>query len=40
MLNRRLLLATGLLALPLAAAVAAPALPAFTTSPAPGGGTA
>jgi flagellar biosynthesis protein FliP len=37
--TQRLLLATGLLALPLAA-VAAPAIPAFTTSPAPGGGTA
>jgi flagellar biosynthetic protein FliP len=38
MLNNRILLAAGLM-LPLAA-FAAPAIPAFTTSPAPGGGTA
>jgi flagellar biosynthesis protein FliP len=39
MRKQTLLLAAGLIALPLAAA-AAPAIPAFTTSPAPGGGTA
>ena len=39
MRKQTLLLAAGLLALPLAA-LAAPAIPAFTTSPAPGGGTA
>jgi flagellar biosynthetic protein FliP len=39
MRKQTLLLAAGLIALPLAVA-AAPAIPAFTTSPAPGGGTA
>jgi flagellar biosynthetic protein FliP len=39
MRKQTLLLAAGLIALPLVAA-AAPAIPAFTTSPAPGGGTA
>jgi len=38
MLNKRFLLAAAALALPLAA-LAAPAVPAFTTSAAPGGGT-
>ena len=38
MRNKRLLLAAGLLALPLAVA-AAPGIPAFTSAPAPGGGT-
>jgi flagellar biosynthetic protein FliP len=38
MRNKRLLLAAGLVALPLAVA-AAPAIPAFTSAPAPGGGT-
>ena len=37
--KRKLLLVTGLLAVPLAVA-AAPSIPAFTTSAAPGGGTA
>lgn len=43
MSKRRILLAAGLLALPLvlsATAAAAPGIPAFTTSAAPGGGTA
>jgi flagellar biosynthetic protein FliP len=43
MRKQRILLAGGLIALALAAAtaaIAAPAIPAFTTSPAPGGGTA
>jgi flagellar biosynthetic protein FliP len=39
MSKRKLLLAAGLLAVPLAVA-AAPSIPAFTTSAAPGGGTA
>jgi flagellar biosynthetic protein FliP len=39
MRKKTLLLAAGLIALPIAVA-AAPAIPAFTTSPAPGGGTA
>jgi flagellar biosynthetic protein FliP len=39
MRKQTLLLAAGLIALPIAVA-AAPAIPAFTTSPAPGGGTA
>ena len=43
MSKRRILLAAGLLAVPLvlsATAIAAPSIPAFTTSTAPGGGTA
>jgi flagellar biosynthetic protein FliP len=44
MRNKKLLLGLGLAALPLAAlplaALAQPGIPAFTTSPAPGGGTA
>jgi flagellar biosynthetic protein FliP len=43
MRKKTLLLAAGMIALPLAAAtaaIAAPAIPAFTTSAAPGGGTA
>jgi flagellar biosynthetic protein FliP len=39
MSKQKFLLAAGLMVLPLAA-LAAPAIPAFTTSPAPGGGTA
>ena len=39
MVNKRLLLAAGLLVLPLAA-LAAPGIPAFNSVPAPGGGTA
>ncbi|HEX9171219.1 MAG TPA: flagellar type III secretion system pore protein FliP [Telluria sp.] len=39
MANKRLLLAAGLLVLPLAA-LAAPGIPAFNSVPAPGGGTA
>jgi flagellar biosynthetic protein FliP len=39
MVNKRFLLAAGLLALPLAA-LAAPGIPAFNSAPAPGGGTA
>jgi flagellar biosynthetic protein FliP len=42
-MRKQTLLAAGLIALSLAAAtaaIAAPAIPAFTTSPAPGGGTA
>jgi flagellar biosynthetic protein FliP len=39
MVNKRLLLAAGLLVLPLAA-LAAPGIPAFNSAPAPGGGTA
>jgi len=39
MSKQRFLLAAGLMVLPLAT-LAAPAIPAFTTSPAPGGGTA
>ncbi|THC39540.1 flagellar type III secretion system pore protein FliP [Massilia sp. Mn16-1_5] len=38
MRNKKLLLAAGMLLLPLAV-LAAPGVPAFTTSPAPGGGT-
>jgi flagellar biosynthetic protein FliP len=39
MVNKRFLLAAGLLALPLAS-LAAPGIPAFNSAPAPGGGTA
>jgi flagellar biosynthetic protein FliP len=39
MVNKRFLLAAGLLVLPLAA-LAAPGIPAFNSAPAPGGGTA